>query len=100
MSGKDEPDSDVPGEPINPKDIEAAAQVQEGAYDPEDQIQNEHMFEGDIDNIDPSVGKNAIRGQWRRWKNANIPYVIASSFSKRDRSVIAKAMEEYHEKTC
>jgi len=100
VSMKDEPDSDVPGDPINPEDIIAAAQVQEEAYDLGDLMQNQHMFEGDIDNIDPSVGKNAIRGEWRRWKNANIPYVIASSFSKRDRSVIAKAMEEYHEKTC
>jgi len=100
MSGKDEPDSDVPGDPLNPEDYENAKHVQEEPYEAEDQEQNQHMFEGDIDNIDPSVGKNAIRGSWRRWENGNIPYVIASSFSSRDRSIIAKAMEAYHKETC
>ena len=97
---QEEPDTDVPGDPLNPEDFEAAAQVKEEAYEAEDQMQNQHMFEGDIDNIDPSVGKNAIRGSWRRWENGNIPYVIASSFSSRDRSIIAKAMDAYHQKTC
>merc|ERR1719510_2389551 len=100
MSGKEEPDSDVPGDPLNPEDYENAKHVQEEPYEVEDQEQNQHMFEGDIDNIDPSVGKNAIRGSWRRWENGNIPYVIASSFSSRDRSIIAKAMEAYHKETC
>ena len=97
---QEEPDSDVPGDPLNPQDYENAKHVQEEPYEVEDQEQNQHMFEGDIDNIDPSVGKNAIRGSWRRWENGNIPYVIASSFSSRERATIAKAMKEYHEKTC
>ena len=93
-----EPDIDVPGDPINPADIEAAAQVQED--EEEGQMENENMFEGDINNIDPSVGKNAIRDSWLRWDNGNIPYIISRSFDSRQRSIIAKAMEEFHQKTC
>ena len=97
---QEEPDTDVPGDPLNPEDYENAKHVQEEPYEMEGQMQNAHMFEGDIDNIDPSVGKNAIRGQSYRWENGNIPYIIASSFTSRERSIIAKAMEEYHQKTC
>ena len=63
-------------------------------------MQNAEMFEGDIANIDTSVGQNAIRGQSRRWPNGQIPYVISGSFNSRERATIAKAMKEYHEKTC
>ena len=61
---------------------------------------NADLFEGDIDNVDPSVGKNAIRDTWRKWPDSTIPYVISSSFNSRERSIIAKAMKEYHDKTC
>ena len=69
--------------------------------------------------------RNAIKSSWRRWPNAIIPYVISSEFSQvhqdwllmlyphplrthhhfcifvqHERSVIAKAMQHYHTKTC
>ena len=44
--------------------------------------------------------KNAIRELWKKWPSATIPYVISSKFGSYERSVIAKAMKTYHEKTC
>ena len=60
---------------------------------------------GDIENVlfddlKASEGRNAIRESWRKWPGATVPYVISSSFSKNERSIIAKAMKEYHDKTC
>lgn len=101
LSPKEESEEDVvPGDPINPADYAAADLLVEDPYEMKDEMQNAKMFEGDIANIDTSVGQNAIRGQSRRWPNGNIPYVIASSFSSRERATIAKAMKEYHDKTC
>lgn len=34
------------------------------------------------------------------WPNAQIPYTISRRFSDRDRTVIAAAMQVYHERTC
>jgi len=101
LSPKEESEEDVvPGDPINPADYAAADLLVEDPYEMKDEMQNAKMFEGDIANIDTSVGQNAIRGQSRRWPNGNIPYVIASSFSSRERATIAKAMKEYHDMTC
>ncbi|EFX66416.1 hypothetical protein DAPPUDRAFT_26145, partial [Daphnia pulex] len=44
--------------------------------------------------------RNAIIGVNFRWPDAVIPYVITSSYTPSDRSVIARAMMEYHNKTC
>ena len=69
-----------------------------------------NLFEGDIDNVDMNdlamsdgggpgqQNRNAIRDSWRRWPGAVVPYVISSAFSQHERSVIAKAMREYHDK--
>lgn len=40
------------------------------------------------------------RELWKKWPGATIPYVISSKFGSYERSVIAKAMKTYHEKTC
>ena len=42
----------------------------------------------------------AAAAQDAKWKNGVVPYTIASSFSKYERGVIAKAMKEYHKNTC
>ena len=44
--------------------------------------------------------RNAIKSQRKLWPNCKVPYVISSSYSSYERSVIASAMSEYHEKTC
>ena len=77
-----------------------------GADDP---IESAGLFEGDIDNVtmddlrrlrSGDYSKNAIRELWKKWPGATIPYQISSQFSSYERSVIAKAMKTYHEKTC
>ncbi|KIH63340.1 astacin [Ancylostoma duodenale] len=36
----------------------------------------------------------------KRWPNGEIPYTLSSQYGSYSRSVIAKAMQEYHDKTC
>ena len=74
-----------------------------------DPIEAAGLFEGDIDNVSMDdlrilrsgdYTKNAIREQWKKWPGGRIPYQISSKFSSRERSVIAGAMKQYHDKTC
>ena len=44
--------------------------------------------------------RNAIRDPAKKWPDAKIPYVISSKFGSKERSVIARAMKTYHQKTC
>ncbi|CAJ0942471.1 unnamed protein product, partial [Mesorhabditis belari] len=44
--------------------------------------------------------RNAIRQTYRRWPNGEIPYTLSSQYGSYARSVIAKAIKEYHDKTC
>ncbi|CAJ0596892.1 unnamed protein product [Cylicocyclus nassatus] len=46
------------------------------------------------------LGRSAIRQAYRRWPNAEIPYTLSSQYGSYSRSVIARAMQEYHDKTC
>lgn len=56
-------------------------------------------LEGDM--LVPSVeGRNGLVKTSSRWPNGIIPFVIGSGFTSADRSIIQRAMDEYHSKTC
>ena len=72
---------DVPAEPLNPADF-AAAEAVDGSKPAhsegeEDKMWNAGMFEGDIADFDPSVGKNAIRGDHFKWPQSTVPCEIS-----------------------
>uniref|UniRef100_A0A0N5C4K7 Metalloendopeptidase n=1 Tax=Strongyloides papillosus TaxID=174720 RepID=A0A0N5C4K7_STREA len=46
------------------------------------------------------LARNAIRQKYRRWPNGEIPYTLSSKYGSYAKSIIAKAMDEYHRKTC
>ncbi|KAH7729807.1 CRE-NAS-4 protein [Aphelenchoides avenae] len=46
------------------------------------------------------IQRSAIRQPYRRWPNNEIPYTLSTQYGSYSRSVIAKAMNEYHKKTC
>ncbi|CEF64358.1 Astacin-like metalloendopeptidase [Strongyloides ratti] len=46
------------------------------------------------------LARNAIRQKYRRWPNGEIPYALSSKYGSYAKSIIAKAMDEYHKKTC
>ena len=101
--------TDIPGEHLSPEDFHQADFVKESfATFQEDPIEFANLFEGDIDNVSmddlkqmrKGESRNAIRDSWRKWPDATIPYIISNVFSQHERSVIAKAMKEYHDKTC
>ncbi|ETN75311.1 astacin [Necator americanus] len=56
----------------------------------------------DITKIGMSYKLFYDKGFWyfRRWPNGEIPYTLSSQYGAYSRSVIAKAMQEYHDKTC
>jgi len=97
---------DTEGEHLSPDDFRQADMVQDDGHFKTDPIEKAGLFEGDIDNVSlddlkkSQEGRNAIRDSWRKWPDATIHYVISNTFNKRERGVIAKAMKEYHEKTC
>lgn len=47
-----------------------------------------------------TLGRNAIRQFYRRWPDAIIPYTISSAYGSYSKRVIARAMDEYHLRTC
>ncbi|PSN36353.1 hypothetical protein C0J52_19733 [Blattella germanica] len=106
--GTPESEKEVPGEPLTPEDFENAAKLEilvpsqdEGSIDP---ILSAGLFEGDIAGVNISdftpFEKNAIRDLSKRWPGGVIPYVISSSFSLYERSVIAAAVQDFHAYTC
>uniref|UniRef100_A0AAF5D0F4 Metalloendopeptidase n=1 Tax=Strongyloides stercoralis TaxID=6248 RepID=A0AAF5D0F4_STRER len=46
------------------------------------------------------LARNAIKQKYRRWPNGEIPYTLSSKYGSYAKSIIAKAMDEYHRKTC
>lgn len=48
----------------------------------------------------PGDQKNANKNADVKWPNAQVPYVISSSFTADERRAIASAMTTYHQKTC
>jgi astacin len=46
------------------------------------------------------LNRNAIRIPRMRWPDGRIPYVISTLYDSHSRAVIARAIQEYHEKTC
>ena len=66
-------------------------------------------WEGDIDNVDTAklptllnarTPSNAIIDKSMLWPNGVVPYTISSSFNDEERAIIARAIKEYHAKTC
>ena len=56
--------------------------------------------EGDILVSDNPRLRNAIRREPAKWPDGVIPYVISSNFNTYERTIIANAIAQYHEKTC
>ncbi|XP_043243999.1 zinc metalloproteinase nas-4-like [Amphibalanus amphitrite] len=115
-------DDDVFGMPLSPEDFANAASIADDAPKTgpgmEDPIEMAGLFEGDIahmdkdmmmavmdselayDGEDNMVFRNAIREDSSLWPNAEIPYLISSSYSKHERAVIAKAVMAFEDNTC
>ena len=49
---------------------------------------------------DGGILRNAIRESYRKWPGGVVPYEISHVYNSRERGVIAKAMQQYHSKTC
>ncbi|XP_045131019.1 zinc metalloproteinase nas-4-like isoform X1 [Portunus trituberculatus] len=110
-------ETDVPGAPLSPKDFEESGIMKHNTIDTTvqaDPIELAGLFQGDImlnpqDTLsdlahgDPPsgrTGRSAMIDIHRRWPNGIIPYVISQAYDKFARGTIAKAMSEFHEKTC
>ncbi|GFR04685.1 zinc metalloproteinase nas-13 [Trichonephila clavata] len=72
-------------------------------FEPEkgfDPLHKSGHFEGDILKPKFIEERNAIRDNRMKWPHGAIPYVIANTFDHQERSIIARAIEEYHKNTC
>ncbi|GIY62670.1 zinc metalloproteinase nas-15 [Caerostris darwini] len=91
------------GQPLTPADFEAGQNLPEKYFAPEagsDPLHKSGYFEGDIKNPRFVQERNAIRDTHMKWPGGAIPYVIANTFDRQERSIIARSMDEYHKNTC
>ncbi|ROT75216.1 putative zinc metalloproteinase [Penaeus vannamei] len=98
--------------PLSPTDFENSAIMIHEAVDTShqaDPIELAGLFQGDIMLVPRDQLKelneipktrSAMTDVHRRWPNGIIPYVISQTYDESERATIAKAMSEYHEKTC
>ncbi|XP_064089956.1 hatching enzyme 1.2-like [Macrobrachium nipponense] len=110
---------DILGPPISEKELEETLSLNITAEDFDskgDLISTSGFYQGDImvedeDHLIQIVNgrsngrlqssvRSAISNPQRAWPGGSIPYVISSSFSSQERALIARAMAEYHQKTC
>uniref|UniRef100_A0A1I8AF85 Metalloendopeptidase n=1 Tax=Steinernema glaseri TaxID=37863 RepID=A0A1I8AF85_9BILA len=110
LSSKDVVDRALPATEtvLGPQDFASAPEKeidlrQLGIAVPDDPTLGNHS-EGDIAspqlNGVQGVARDAIRQTYRKWPGGEIPYSLSSQYGSYARSVIAKAMAEYHSKTC
>jgi hypothetical protein len=99
------------GSPINITDFvagDAFIEEDDGVDHVMEAIENGIDYEGDMvltnEQLDLHKGRAATSQLDKKWPKVGdmvqIPYVISSSFSQRDRNVIAKALQQYESKTC
>ncbi|KAK7080398.1 Meprin A subunit beta [Halocaridina rubra] len=107
-----ETENDILGPPISHEEFRGSLNLTINHLDLKmDPITTSNYFQGDIilpseDHLlqilegDPQGQLSAIRNPDMTWPEGVIPYVISSSFNNNERSVIARAMSEYHQRTC
>ena len=118
VAEQNEIDNDIPGFALDPEDFLLASDPEydrlQAPIEEEDPITSGNNFEGDIKNVrineiramydaasnHETYMRNAIKDEWRKWPGGVVPYVISSRYSRYERGIIAKAMEEYKSKTC
>ncbi|KAG7160615.1 Zinc metalloproteinase nas-4-like 1 [Homarus americanus] len=111
-------DTDIPGSPLSPADFENSAEMIHDTVDTNSQadpIELAGLFQGDIMLHHGDIlldlphgaakghhrsGRSALIDVHRRWPNGIIPYVISQTYGETERGTIAKAMSEFHAKSC
>ncbi|KAI1291941.1 Zinc metalloproteinase nas-13 [Halotydeus destructor] len=88
------------GEPLGPEDFARTVSLTESDLAPVDQssIYSPLYFEGDI--RETASGRNALKDPRELWPNGRIPYLLSKRFSEKDRTVLAAAVQTYHDRTC
>ncbi|XP_050727620.1 zinc metalloproteinase nas-4-like isoform X2 [Eriocheir sinensis] len=117
MGKPDTIETDTPGSPLSPSDFEKSEGMIHDTIDTSSQtdpIEMAGLFQGDImlgpkDSLSDlahgkqssaRMGRSAMIDIHRRWPNGIIPYVISQAYDKYARGTIAKAMSEFHIKSC
>ncbi|XP_053207686.1 astacin-like metalloendopeptidase [Panonychus citri] len=90
--------------PLGKDDFDRAKSLDERLFAVNDKVlYSGKLFEGDIvDDLLSGISpeKNAINNPNSHWPNGKVPYVISRDFNGEERSVIARAIDDYHSRTC
>lgn len=105
---------DIIGHPLEEDDGKFLFDEASELFDPNkdvDVFEGDH-FEGDIFGVsvsslgefvndsDELLVRNAVVNNFQKWPGGRIPYVISSSFSQRDRTILYRAMKEFEKHSC
>ncbi|KAI9557811.1 hypothetical protein GHT06_014560 [Daphnia sinensis] len=89
------------GEPLTDEEFKSGVQGKAASIDNQGQSWEKQAHSGLVGgDLLPGITKSANKNAAAKWANAQVPYVISSSFSGEERQIIASAMDVYHQKTC
>lgn len=84
---------------MNDGDFERAKNLAESdIFGNETTLYQANFYEGDI--VPSLQSRNAMADMSQRWPENRIPYTISKEFNQKERSIIARAMQTYHNNTC
>uniref|UniRef100_A0A0N5B4H6 Metalloendopeptidase n=1 Tax=Strongyloides papillosus TaxID=174720 RepID=A0A0N5B4H6_STREA len=100
---EDDPDTTF----LTTDDFDNAKKIDNNKGDKIHVLGKQKFFHGDIrgkaawtNSQKSGIRRNGVISIIKKWPNGRIPYIISSQYSVSERAVLAKAIQEYHSRTC
>uniref|UniRef100_A0A183C0X1 Metalloendopeptidase n=1 Tax=Globodera pallida TaxID=36090 RepID=A0A183C0X1_GLOPA len=86
---------------LNEMDFSNAEKLpKEELYRELSQAEKRWIYQSDIRQNTKRSKRNGVSRPAKLWPNARIPYVISTHYSPHERALLAKAVKQYHDRTC